>query len=266
LNLDCTKLSNIKIGMIVEIIDLEDQFIEGEIIYIISKYDNPNGILVKIKSGQKGHVKKILNMTIEHKTENLSDEMVLLPESWKLEYKRTFKPYNMDKEKQWIPSFNVYKAISGFANAEGGRLVIGVQDEKNEPLKVTGLEYDFDFIKKYCNPKKLSYEKYANDQDGMELRLIDEFPHYFKDQPLVRNLVTITFVGKTPKKMVCIIDVKRSNEAVIMYDDSAPPKKQGPNFFVRVNNQTIPYEPADFIRYWVQHITQIMGRDRLPIP
>lgn len=253
--------------MIVEIIDLNDQLIEGEITHIISKYDNPNGILVKIKSGQKGNVKKILNVTVEHKTETLSDKMILLPESWKLEYKKTFKPHNIDnKENSWIPSFNVYKAISGFANAEGGRLVIGIEDEKNKPLKITGLEHDFDFIQKYCNSKKPSYEKYANNQDGMELRLIDEFSHYFKAQPLVRNLITISFVGENPKTMVCIINVKRSNEAVIMCDDDAPTKKQGPNFFVRVSNQTIPYEPADFIRYWVQHVTQIMGRDRLPIP
>jgi hypothetical protein len=190
--------------------------------------------------------------------------MILLPESWKLEYKRTFKPHGFDKEKLWINSFNVFKAITGFANAEGGRLVIGVEDIKNKPLKVTGLKHDFNFIQKYCNPK--SYEKYASDEDGMALRLTDEFEHYFSNQPLVRNLVKITFVGKTPERMICIMDVKRSTEAVIMYASNAPLNKQGPNFFVRVNNQTIPYEPADFIRYWVQHVNQIMGRDRLPIP
>jgi len=266
MNLDCTKLSEIKLGMIAQIMDLDDELVEGEITYIISKYDNPNGIMVKIKEGQKGNVKKILNVTVEHKTKTLSDEMILLPESWKLEYKRTFKPHNLDEEKRWIPSFNVYKAVAGFANAEGGRLVIGVEDIKNEPLKITGLKYDFSFIQKYCNPKKAKFEKYANDQDGMELRLIDEFGHYFSNQPLVRNLVKITFVGKTPERMICIMDVKRSTEAVIMYASDAPLNKQGPNFFVRVNNQTIPYEPADFVRYWVQHVNQIMGRDRLPIP
>jgi predicted HTH transcriptional regulator len=157
----------------------------------------------------------------------------------------------------------VYKAIAGFANAEGGKLVIGVEDEKNKPLKITGLEHDFEYISK-IKPGKI--EKYSKDQDGMELRLVDEFEHYFLKQPLVRNLVQIKFFGINPKKMICILDVKRSYEAVIMYDSIAPPHKQGPTFFVRVNNQTIPYAPSDFIRYWVQHITQIYGRDQLPIP
>ncbi|MBT6646881.1 MAG: ATP-binding protein [Thaumarchaeota archaeon] len=264
MNIDITKLSEIKLGMIAQIIDLDDELVEGEIIHIISKYDNPNGIMVKIKEGPKGNVQKILKVTVEHSDKNLSDEMILLPESWKLEYKKSFKPNFFDVDKQWINSFNVFKAIAGFANAEGGRLVIGVEDVKNEPLRITGLSNDFEYIQKYCNPK--SYEKYANDQDGMELRLMDEFDHYFSQQPLTSNLVRISFVGKKPEKMICIVDVKRSVESVIMYASDAPQSKQGPNFFVRVNNQTKPYKPADFIRYWVQHVNQMMGRDRLPIP
>ena len=101
----------------------------------------------------------------------------------------------------------------------------------------------------------------------MELRLVDEFEHYFLKQPLVRNLVKIKFFGTDPKKMICTLDVKRSYEAVIMYDSYATKiEKKGPKFFVRVNNQTIPYAPSDFIRYWVQHITQLYGRDQLPVP
>ena len=257
MNLDVTQISDIKIGMVVQIIDLDDELIEGEITHIISKYNNSNGIMVKIKEGQKGNVKKIIKTTIEQDTGRLSDEIVLLKENWQLEYKRTFKPHNISEDKKWIPSFNVYKAIAGFANAEGGRLVIGVEDIKNESLKITGLEHDFNFIVKNYNSQKS--QKYSNNEDGMELRLIDEFSHYFLDQPLANKLIKINFVGSKPKEMMCIIDVKRSKECVVFYDDHAPEGKRGPNFYVRVNNQTIPYRPHDFIRYWVNHINDITG-------
>ena len=112
----------------------------------------------------------------------------------------------------------------------------------------------------------MKIEKYSRDQDGLELRLVDELDHYFPKQPLVANLIKISFFGSNPEQMICILDVKRSYEAVIMHDSCAPPQKQGPNFFVRVNNQTKPYAPSDFIRYWVQHITQMYGRDQLPLP
>ena len=255
--------------MIVEILSFgpqdEDKLVEGEITDKISKFDNDEGIIVKLKSGHKGNTKRIIKSTIEEKTGLLTKEFVLLPESFNLEYKRNFKPLTYDGDKTWIPSFNVYKAIAGFANAEGGKLVIGVEDEKNKPLKITGLGHDFEYISNLSLGKT---EQYSKDQDGMELRLVHEFEHYFLKQPLVRNLVKIKFFGTDPKKMICTLDVKRSYEAVIMYDDDprTPPQKKGPNFFVRVNNQTIPYLPSDFIRYWVQHITQIMGHDRLPIP
>ena len=265
MRLDPTELSSIKVGMIVEILDLDDKITEGEITHIISKYDNVEGIIVKLKNNHKGNIKKIIKTTIEHKTESLTKEFILLPESFNLEYKRNFKPLTYDKDKTWIPSFTVYKTIAGFANSEGGKLVIGVEDEKNKPLKITGLGHDFEYISKLSLGKT---EQYSKDQDGMELRLVHEFDHYFLKQPLVRNLVKIKFFGTDPKKMICTLDVKRSYEAVIMYDDDprTPPQKKGPNFFVRVNNQTMPYAPSDFIRYWVQHITQLYGRDQLPVP
>ena len=52
MRLDPTKLSSIKVGMIVEILDLDDKITEGEITHIISKYDNVEGIVVKLKKPQ----------------------------------------------------------------------------------------------------------------------------------------------------------------------------------------------------------------------
>lgn len=63
--------------------------------------------------------------------------------------------------------------------------------------------------------------------------------------------------------MMCVINVKRSTDAVIMYDSSAPPKKQGPHFFVRVNNRTISHKPQHFCRYWAKHLLGMLGEEKL---
>ena len=271
-DLDPRKLSDIKLGMIVEIEDLgTEKLVKGKIILIISTIDHPEGILVKLDNKSKGHVKKIINATIESQPKTLTKEVELLPESFNLEYKRSFKaPEYTEKnnpEDIWIPSFNVYKAITGFANAEGGRLVLGVEDIKNKPLEITGLKNDFETISKI--PSKNAYP-YSNDQDGMQLRLIHEFAHYFPKQELVKNLVSdgIKFFGEKPEKMICIIDVHRSTEAVILYDKAktTPEKKRGPNFYVRVGNQTVPYEPYDFCRYWARHLLGMLGQEKILFP
>jgi len=51
-----------------------------------------------------------------------------------------------------------------------------------------------------------------------------------------------------------------------MYDSHAPENKRGPNFFVRVNNQTIPYRPELFCRYWAKHILGMLGQDNTILP
>ena len=256
-----TKISDIKVGMLVEIKDLRtEKLIQGKILVIISQYDHPKGIIVKINSGNKGHINKIIETTIEDKLENQTEKSELLPESVNLEYKQSYKFHADNNTKKWVPSFAIFKTISGFANAEGGRIVVGVTDEKNEPLKITGLKNDFEFIGKI---KTRNDYPYSADHDGMELRLISEFSHYFPKQELIKNLVAINFRGKKPEKMTCIIDVKRSSEAVIMYDDNAPEKKRGPHFFVRVGNQTIPYEPYYFCKYWTRHFLGMTGQEQI---
>ena len=97
----------------------------------------------------------------------------------------------------------------------------------------------------------------------MELKLTSEYEHYFPRQELVKNLVKVSFVGEKAEEMICVVDVARSTEAVIMYDSHAPGKKRGPHFFVRVNNQTIPYEPYVFCRYCATHLLGMLGHEKL---
>ena len=269
-DLDPTQLFNIQIGMIVEIEDLRTRnSVQGKIIFIVSQSNHPDGILVKLENKCKGHVKKIIRTTIEAAADDLTETIELLPESFKLEYKEHF---NISGEVRWYPTqqgefshmFQIFKAISGLANAEGGKVIIGVKDPKDGSPKITGLKKDFKAISEIMSSKKgIQFQKYSDDQDGMELKITDEFAHFFKNQPLVKNLVSaaggIEFHGKTPEEMVCIINIARSTEAVVMFDKSAPENKRGPHLFVRVNNQTLPYDPLSFLQYWTRHILGMKG-------
>jgi len=193
--IDPTKISNVREGMFVELVDLKtNNTVQGKIILVISQSDHPEGIFVKLDNNCKGHTKEIIRTTVETSPANLTNSIELIPESFNLEYKQSFMFVGKTKTEQdaWIPKFNVFKGIAGLANAEGGRLVIGVKDEKNKPLEIIGLKNDFKIISEILIRGK---NKYSNDQDGMELRIIDEFAHFFPKQPLVKNLIRINFVG-----------------------------------------------------------------------
>ena len=263
MDLNPKKRSDITKGMIVEIQDIEtDELIEGKITFVISQSDHPEGILVKIDDRNKGHIKKILRGTIEdikNVVSEKTEEIELLPESFKLEYKQCLRNHGAHED-DWIPGFTVFKAIAGLANAEGGKVILGVKDEKDKPLEITGLKEDFENISK----KKMGKNFYSADRDGMELFLSTLFDHYFPEQPLVEHTATpIEFFGEKPENMICIINVKRSTDAVIMYDKDAPENKKGPWFFVRVNNKTKPHKPQHFCRYWAKHLLGMLGEDKL---
>ena len=270
-DLDPTQLSNIQIGMVVEIEDLRTRnLVQGKVIFIVSQLNHPDGILVKLDNNCKGHIKKIIRTTIEAAADDLTETIELLPESFKLEYKEHFI---LNGEVRWLTTpkgeifshmFQVFKAISGLANAEGGKVIIGVKDPKDGSPKITGLKKDFKAISEILSSKKgKQFQKYSNDQDGMSLKITDEFDHFFTNQSNVKHLVGaaggIEFHGKTPEEMVCIINVARSTEAVVMFDKSAPENKRGPHLFVRVNNQTQPYRILPFLQYWTRHISAIKG-------
>ena len=270
-DLDPTQLANIQIGMFVEIEDLRTRnLVQGKVVFVVSQSNHPDGILVKLDNNCKGHTKKIIRTTIEAHADELTETIELLPESFKLEYKEHF---NVSGEVRWLTKpngevfshmFNVFKAISGLANAEGGKVIVGVKDPKNKPPQIIGLKKDFKAISEImCGKKERQFQKYSNDQDGMELKITDEFDHFFTNQSNVKHLVGaaggIEFHGKTPEEMVCIINVARSKEAVVMFDKNAPENKRGPLYFVRVNNQTQPKKGLEFLQYWTNHILAIRG-------
>ena len=150
-----------------------EEFVVGDISLIISKFDHPDGVFVKLKNNIKGRVYDL----IDSKISIVSETYVVIPEDFKIEYKEHFvnSPDELEDPKSWVVPYSVFKTIAAFANGEGGKLVIGIHDNGSIP----GLERDY-------NAMKLLQEKHNSifkpDQDGFELMLKNSIKTYFPNQ------------------------------------------------------------------------------------
>lgn len=243
---------NIVVGMKVKIEESKNFdtgiLTEGEIEKILTKTTipfHPHGILVLLKTHEKGHVKEIIESQIQQN----SYLTTLKPESSKIEYKETllFSELSVkEPEKAWKIPHSVFKSIAGFANAEGGELWIGVNDH----LIPIGLERDFSLIKKF-----------SQDRDGFELILTSLSTHYFKEQQKYSlELFEIEF-PIIDNVTVCKISVKRSSDMPLILYDKHPELSGmvGPYFYVRQNNSTQDYTVNEFLEYWIRHFKALHG-------
>ena len=116
----------------------------------------------------------------------------------------------------------VLKTIIAFLNAEGGTLVIGVQDDKG----ICGIANDLALI-----PKKQT-------EDGFELHLRSYIEGRIGKDFCVQN-IKIRF-ETIAEQRVCIVDVTRSTKRAFL---------EGKEFFVRNGNGTASYTISQFYEY-----------------
>ena len=245
--LDPRHRKNIVMGSIVKIEESKNFgtniLIQGEVEKILTKKTisfHPHGVLVLLKTRQKGHVKEMIESSA---STTVAKKTSLKPESSKIEYKETlFYPtlLKTKPEQRWKIPRNVFKSIAGFANAEGGELWIGVNDN----LEPVGLDRDFPLIKNA-----------SQDRDGFELTLTSLALHYFKEQkkyPLELFEIDFPLIDGIH---VCKISVKRSPDTpLILYDkDPKSLDPSDPYFYVRQNNSTQEYSMMEFWEYWMRH-------------
>jgi len=157
----------------------------------------------------------------------LLKKLITKSESKKVEFKSSLRwdveknEYNKELEKA------VIKTISGFLNAEGGSLVIGVSDKK----VVEGLEKDFQSL-----PKK--------NKDGFENHLVQIIRNHLGSQIL--RLLAINFY-KMEDKSICTLKIKRSEEPVFTNING------NQEFFVRVGNSTASLSISEAVSYVKNH-------------
>jgi predicted HTH transcriptional regulator len=135
-SIDFTKKDEILLEMHVEIIDTDDQQkYSGHVDKIISKSDDPDGIIVLISNGKQGHIINIVN--------SIDDAISrILAEGHNTDNKLNFLEDDMRK-------IAIPQIIQSFLNADGGWVYLGVHD--NKPTfeeKLVGLESEKEELEK----------------------------------------------------------------------------------------------------------------------
>lgn len=152
---DVTKLSDIFVGMTVKIKVLHKNNITFGMVYeIVSKKDDPDGIIVLINSGLYGHILSVHNVIDEIK------ERIMKNESHNSENKENF--YEPIMREHVIPA-----TVQSFLNSDGGYLYIGIFDAGTTPSeKFIGLGEDREYVRqKFLRSGKLEPTETLTDTD-----------------------------------------------------------------------------------------------------
>ena len=156
-------------------------------------------------------------------------ELIARGESASLEFKERAR-WSHGTDKRGLAEHIIAKTISGFMNAEGGTLLIGVDDQGN----ATGIEADYETLSK------------AN-RDGYELFLVQLIAdHITGPSP---SLCRITF-HQVDGRDVCRVDVGASAKPVFT---RARNSKDHTDFWVRLGNRTDQYYGTEQADYHASH-------------
>ena len=228
--------------------------IEGIVAEVLTRnLNHPHGVKVKLETGEIGRVKelKALAQSASQATQPLNSEVdiariVAEGESQTLEFKtsamwskfftkeqiNTAKSYELSAYGQRASYFILAKSIAGFANAGGGRLIIGVKEQKDsENVETVGIDSEF---QKLRDPTV----------DGYRRMLVDEVVSKYLPNFLLHHLsdhLELTFPTISHSR-VCVVAVKPSDQPVFLTS-----KKE--QFFVRIDASTREITGQDVLNY-----------------
>ena len=156
-----------------------------------------------------------------------TSELIQLEESAALEFKSTLRwDVYRDQVNKDLESV-IAKSVAGFMNAEGGTLLIGVDDEG----EVLGLERDLKTLGR-------------GDVDGFHQKLVQVLNNHLGSAFLQH--VRVSF-DEVDDKLVCMVDVKKSPQPVYVQGG----KEQA--FYVRTGNTTRPFDMQGAHNYIDMH-------------
>lgn len=155
------------------------------------------------------------------------EEIILGGESDAVEFKSTLR---YDTQRGIVSKkmeFFIARAIASFLNSDGGKLLIGVDDDQN----ILGLQSDFLTLKK-------------QNIDGFELRLIEVIKQYIGAEYSSHFKVTFT---QFDEKTVCLIKVSKSSKPVFISFEGKE------NFFIRSGCTSQPLSREKQSSYESEH-------------
>jgi membrane protein YdbS with pleckstrin-like domain len=192
--------------------------------------EHDNGRTTRIRNvAEFEEYASVIRQTIENTSKrpinNRSLQMLLKEgEGLFLEFKQTLRYDQRKKEVNKDVERAVVKAIAGFMNADGGTVIIGVDDEG----KVTGLKNDFETLAK-------------KNRDGFENHL----------NMLVKTMMGIKFANYIHARFeyfdtneACLVHVEPSHKPAYLHNVGGKEE-----FFVRVGNSTQPFSMSETEEY-----------------
>lgn len=236
--------SDVLPGMYVYISTDKQENFEGVVKDILTEADyHPDGIRVKLENDIIGRVKKIeppheIALKKIRATQQLKIDLKY-DENDNLEFKGSFQ-FDSDKPKYPAKYLQkeVSKTIQAFANAQGGRLYIGIHDKTHEPLGLLG-DYSF-----------LALDK--QDGDGFEIHLRSFLQGRFVIGSEIYNSVKV-IVFQYKSQDVCLVEVESSEDAFVLKKDSS----DGFEFHVREGGNSPPKTITEFLKYWPEHLMKL---------
>lgn len=252
--MDSQYLKNIKKGMKVEILTDQNRISRGLVEDILSRgIFQMSGIKVRLSNGDIGRVQRI--MPIEKTKEEDDNIEVILErgENFYCEFKSSslwsmnFTEEDIKKSrsldlhfyKQKASKVIIAKSIAGFLNSEGGMLLIGVKEKKeNNGLEVIGVDDEF---KKLKDPYK----------DGYKRMIIDEIiKPYFppKISNHLNEFISINLIDYN-NKIICLIKIKKSNSMVFLKINDKE------IFVIRIETENRILEGERLVEYCIKHFS-----------
>ena len=215
-------LKNLIVGMHVEIFTNKGKLIKGEVEEIGSRKEfDPDGIMVVLKTGEVGRVKRIFSEKIVSEIENL----IKKGENSRLELKadalwsinkteqeiKESKSYDLHTYRHKASKVIIARAIAALLNSEGGTLIIGIKEKKDHSnnFDIEGIEEDLNRLK--------STDKDAS-KDGYKRMIVDEIIRpYFPSKIYNRlhNYIKIEF-EELNGKLICMIKASRSDSRIFL--------------------------------------------------
>ena len=191
-SIDFTKKDEIFLETHVEIIDTDDQQkYSGTVVKIISKSNDPNGIVVLISSGREGHIINIINST---------DDVIsrILAEGHISDNKLNFLADDMK-------NISIPQIIQSFLNADGGWVYLGVHDDKPTlEEKLVGLESEKEELEREYG--KMTWQKF---EDKYATQIMDALRKRLSTEANLGKLVVPKLLEVKGKKIFEIF-IKRS--------------------------------------------------------
>ncbi|MDT0641932.1 ATP-binding protein [Zunongwangia sp. F363] len=151
------------------------------------------------------------------------EELIQAGENKRVEFKSSIRYDYYRKSTNRDLEVIIAKTITGFMNAKGGKLIIGVDDDGN----VLGLEKDYKTLK-------------HKNRDGYEREVFRIISTQLSHEACFSNHISFYSINE---KDVCVVNIEPSNEPVYVNDEG------NTTFYVRTGNATYPLSVKETVDY-----------------